>query len=72
MKFVLKSPAKAINTLVKQIPNRTEINNFKNNLIELLDKLKEINNLPKEVREEHFKNNINFFLRDIFIKIQML
>jgi len=56
-------PRKAINKAFLKIkPNRTEIENFKANLIRLLGKIDEIE------REENQKNHLRDFLRDTYYK----
>ncbi|HMP31549.1 MAG TPA: hypothetical protein PKD85_18245, partial [Saprospiraceae bacterium] len=62
-------PRKAINkAFLKVKPNRSEIENFKTNLIQLLDKITVVENLPKDESEEHLKNDIRDFLRDTYYK----
>jgi hypothetical protein len=63
------NPKLALNKAFLKIkPNRTEIEIFKSNLITLLDKLKTVEERPKDESEEHLKNDIRDFLRDTFYK----
>lgn len=63
------SPKLALNKAFLKIkPNRPEIELFKSNLITLLDKLKTVEDRPKDESEEHLKNDIRDFLRDTFYK----
>lgn len=63
------NPKLALNKAFLKIkPNRTEIEIFKSNLITLLDKLKTVEDRPKDESEEHLKNDIRDFLRDTFYK----
>lgn len=63
------SPKLALNKAYLKIkPNRTEIELFKSNLITLLDKLKTVEDRPKDESEEHLKTDIRDFLRDTFYK----
>ncbi len=63
------SPKLALNKAFLKIkPNRTEIELFKSNLITLLDKLKTVEDRPKDESEEHLKTDIRDFLRDTFYK----
>lgn len=63
------NPKLALNKAFLKIkPNRTEIELFKSNLITLLDKLKTVEDRPKDESEEHLKNDIRDFLRDTFYK----
>ncbi len=62
-------PRKALNkAFLKVKPNRIEIEVFKTNLIQLLDKISVVENLPKDESEEHLKNDIRDFLRDTYYK----
>jgi hypothetical protein len=63
------NPKLALNKAFLKIkPNRNEIEIFKSNLITLLDKLKTVEDRPKDESEEHLKNDIRDFLRDTFYK----
>jgi hypothetical protein len=63
------NPKLALNKAFLKIkPNRNEIEIFKSNLITLLDKLKTVEERPKDESEEHLKNDIRDFLRDTFYK----
>jgi adenine-specific DNA-methyltransferase len=63
------NPKLALNKAFLKIkPNRNEIELFKSNLITLLDKLKTVEERPKDESEEHLKNDIRDFLRDTFYK----
>ena len=63
------SPKLALNKAFLKIkPNRPEIELFKSNLITLLDKLKTVEDRPKDESEEHLKTDIRDFLRDTFYK----
>ena len=63
------SPKLSLNKAYLKIkPNRTEIELFKSNLITLLDKLKTVEDRPKDESEEHLKTDIRDFLRDTFYK----
>ena len=63
------NPKLALNKAFLKIkPNRSEIELFKSNLIILLDKLKTVEDRPKDESEEHLKNDIRDFLRDTFYK----
>ena len=66
MKFITKSPKKALKAFLKQRPSESERDKFKNNLIALLDKISVIEKQPKDESEEHLKNNLRDFLRDTF------
>jgi len=68
MKLILNKPKKALKPLLKQKPLRSEIDNFKTNLIALLGKIDIIEKQPKDETEEHLKNNIRDFLRDTYYK----
>ena len=62
-------PRKALNkAFLKVKPIRIEIESFKTNLILLLDKIKTVEQRPKDESEEHLKNDIRDFLRDTFYK----
>ena len=51
------SPKLSLNKAFLKIkPNRNEIELFKSNLITLLDKLKTVEERPKDESEEHLKN----------------
>jgi hypothetical protein len=68
-KLQSKTPKLALNKAFLKIkPNRTEIDNFKSNLILLLDKIKLVEERPKDESEEHLKNDIRDFLRDTYYK----
>ena len=63
------SPKLALNKAYLKInPKRIEIEEFKKNLIILLDKIKVVEDRPKDESEEHLKNEILHFLRDTFYK----
>lgn len=63
------NPKLALNKAFLKIkPNRPEIDLFKSNLIQLLDKLKTVEDRPKDESEEHLKNDIRDFLRDTYYK----
>ena len=62
-------PRKALNKAFLRVkPIRIEIEIFKTNLILLLDKIKTVEQRPKDESEEHLKNDIRDFLRDTFYK----
>ena len=62
-------PRKALNKAFLRVkPIRIEIESFKTNLILLLDKIKTVEQRPKDESEEHLKNDIRDFLRDTFYK----
>jgi hypothetical protein len=62
-------PRKALNkAFLKVKPNRSEIESFKAHLILLLDKIKIIEQRPKDESEEHLKNDIRDFLRDTYYR----
>ncbi|HMT74193.1 MAG TPA: TaqI-like C-terminal specificity domain-containing protein [Chitinophagaceae bacterium] len=66
---ITKSPRKALNkAFLKVKPNRAEIESFKTNLIQLLDKIKIVEQRPKDESEEHLKNDIRDFLRDTYFR----
>ncbi len=54
--------------LLREKPVRDKFDAFKTNLIELLDKLKDLENLPKQESEEHLKNDIRDFLLNTYYK----
>jgi hypothetical protein len=58
---------KSIKSL-KQKPLRSEINVFKSNLINLLDKISLIEKRPKDESEEHLKNDLRDFLRETYYR----
>lgn len=63
------NPKQALNKAFLKInPNRSEIELFKSNLINLMDKLKTVEDRVKDESEEHLKNDIRDFLRDTFYK----
>jgi hypothetical protein len=65
--FQSKTPKLSLNKAFLKIkPNRTEIDIFKKNLILLLDKIKLVEERPKDESEEHLKNDIRDFLRDTY------
>jgi len=66
MKLITQSPKKALKAFLKQRPSESERDEFKNNLIALLDKISVIEKQPKDESEEHLKNNLRDFLRDTF------
>lgn len=69
MTLKILSPRKALNkAFLKVKPNRTEIEDFKANLIILLDKIQVVENRPKDETEEHLKNDIRDFLRDTYFR----
>ena len=68
MKLITQTPKKALKAFLKQKPLRSEIDLFKYNLITLLDKIGVIEKQPKDESEEHLKNNLRDFLRDMYYK----
>lgn len=63
MKIIIQTPKKSLNkAFLKQRPLRSEIELFKNNLIQLLG------NIDVIEREENQKNHISNFLRDTYYK----
>lgn len=69
MKSSILTPAKVLNTAFRKVrPNVSEFNRFKNNLIILLDKIKIVEQRPKDESEEHLKNDIRDFLRDTYYR----
>ncbi len=66
MKLITQLPKKALKAFLKQRPSESERDKFKNNLIDLLDKISVIEKQPKDESEEHLKNNLRDFLRDTF------
>ncbi|MGE0085202.1 MAG: Eco57I restriction-modification methylase domain-containing protein [Desulfococcaceae bacterium] len=63
------SPKQALNKAwLKVKPNRTEIENFKVNLISLLKKISIAEQRPEDESEEHLKNDIRDFLRDTYYR----
>jgi len=69
MKIIKINLKKSLNkAFLKQRPSRTEIDDFKTNLIVLIDKIKLIEKRAKDESEEHLKNDIRDFLRDTFYK----
>ena len=68
MKLITQTPKKALKAFLRQKPLRSEIDRFKANLIELLDKISIIEKQPFDESEEHLKNNIRDFLRDTWYK----
>lgn len=68
MKLITQSPKKALKAFLKQKPLRSEIDNFKTNLIALLGKISIIEKQPKDESEEHLKNNLRDFLRDTYYR----
>ena len=68
MKLVTQTPKKVLKAFLKQKPLRSEIDLFKINLIDLLDKISVIEKLPKDESEEHLKNNLRDFLRDTYYR----
>ena len=68
MKLILQSPKKVLKAFLKQKPLRSEIDTFKINLIQLLDKISIIEKRPKDETEEHLKNDLRDFLRDTYYK----
>lgn len=63
-----QTPKKVLKAFLKQKPLRREIDQFKTHLISLLDKLKVIEQQPKDESEEHLKNNLRDFLRDTYYR----
>lgn len=68
MKLVPQSPKIALKAYIKQKPLRSEIDVFKANLINLLDKINIIEHRPKDESEEHLKNDLRDFLRDTYYR----
>lgn len=68
MKFDIQTPQKALKAFLKQKPSRSEIDNFKKNLIILLDKINIIERRPLDESEEHLKNDLRDFLRDTYYR----
>jgi len=68
MKLLIQTPKKALKPFLKQKPLRTEIEIFKGNLINLLDKINIIERRPKDESEEHLKNDLRDFLRDTYYR----
>ena len=69
MEIKILKPRKAINkAFLKVKPSRTNIEVFKSNLIQLLDKLNIVEQRPKDESEEHLKNDIRDFLRDTYYR----
>jgi hypothetical protein len=68
MKFNVESPQKALKYLFKQNPLRSEMNVFKSQMVQLLDKISIIEQLPHEESEEHLKNDLRDFLKDTYYK----
>lgn len=68
MKLQLQSPKKTLKAFLKQKPLRSEMDRFKANLIELLDKISNIEKRPTDESEEHLKNELRDFLRDTYYK----
>lgn len=68
MKLQTQSPRKTVKALLKQKPLRSEMDRFKANLIELLDKINLIDSRPTDESEEHLKNELRDFLRDTWYK----
>ena len=66
MKLQIQTPKKALKAFLNQRPSESERDKFKNNLIDLLDKISVIEKQPKDESEEHLKNNLRDFLRDTF------
>ncbi len=62
------SPKKALKAYIKHKPLRADVDVFKTNLTDLLNKITIIENQPKDESEEHLKNNLRDFLRDTFYK----
>ena len=65
MKLKIQTPQQALKAFPKR---QVKIVDFKKNLIELLDKIKIINEEPKDESEEHLKTYVSNFLRDTFYK----
>jgi len=68
MKLITQTPKKALKAFLKQKPLRSEIDDFKTNLIALLDKISVIEKRPKDESEEHLKNDLRDFLRDTYYR----
>jgi len=68
MKLITQSPKKALKAFLKQKPLRSEIDVFKANLIDLLNKISVIEKRPSDESEEHLKNDLRDFLRDTYYK----
>jgi len=68
MKLIIQTPKKALKPFLKQKPLRSEIDIFKANLINLLDKINIIEQRPKDESEEHLKNDLRDFLRDTYYR----
>jgi adenine-specific DNA-methyltransferase len=68
MKLKTKTPKQVMKAYLKQGSARNEMNAFKENLITLLDKIKLIEERPKDESEEHLKNNLRDFLLNTFYR----
>ncbi|HVY75209.1 MAG TPA: hypothetical protein VG890_10285, partial [Puia sp.] len=68
MKLLEQTPKKALKPFLKQKPLRKEIETFKANLVNLLDKISIIEQRPKDESEEHLKNDLRDFLRDTYYR----
>ncbi len=68
MKLATQTPKKVLKAFLKQKPLRSEIDLFKAHLIALLDKMKTIDQQPKDESEEHLKNDLRDFLRDTYYR----
>ncbi|MDI1254547.1 MAG: Eco57I restriction-modification methylase domain-containing protein [Flavobacterium sp.] len=68
MKLAPKTPQQFLKPFLKQKPVRSEIDNFKLNLITLLDKISIIEQRPKDESEEHLKNDLRDFMRDTYYR----
>jgi adenine-specific DNA-methyltransferase len=69
MKLTRLEPRKALNkAFLKKKPLRSEIEDFKTNLITLLGKIRDIDKRPKDESEEHLKNDLRDFLRDTYYR----
>lgn len=68
LKLTKHPPKKPLKQYLKQKPLRSEIDLFKGNLINLLNKINIDEQLPKEESEEHLKNYLRDFLRDTYYR----
>ena len=69
MKLICSNPKQSLNkAYLKQRITRNEIELFKTNLITLLNKIKEIEQQPRDESEEHLKNNLRDFLLYTYYK----
>ncbi len=68
MKFIPNNPKKSLKALLRNAPLRSEMDVFKANLVQLLDKIQIIETRPTDESEEHLKNDLRDFLRDTYYK----